>query len=65
MVRVDEHRRARQCGTKIRYRSAQRAWKARQQIASFHGEAPMDVYHCPHCGNFHLGHRRQAREPIG
>lgn len=52
---------ARECGTKFRHDSKA---GADAQAASLHRNraatpATAHVYRCPHCGGWHVGHRKQ------
>ena len=49
----DPHYHRHQCETKIPYSSRAEARNAAKKANSM-GGAPMDVYECPFCGDFHL-----------
>lgn len=54
--------RARECGTKIPHRSRGAALKQIRSLiqAGTNGRA-MQAYRCPHCGAWHVGHRKNRR----
>lgn len=51
-----------QCRGKTQYHKAD-AKRARDQKQVHNGGRRMDVYRCPHCGWFHLGHSSPRPDP--
>lgn len=54
--------RARECGTKQRH--ATRAEAKAHRAALVRSGSPvsgLSIYRCPHCGAFHVGHRKRRR----
>lgn len=54
--------RARECGSKQRHPDRGAALRHFQSLVRY-GTAPgrMSVYRCPHCGAWHVGHRKRRR----
>ena len=50
-----------QCGNKIKYKSFEQARDARFNLFKKAKKClgPLEVYECPHCNCFHIGHRIQ------
>ena len=44
-----------QCHGKKKYRLARRAMKDCRSLATENPESIFTVYHCPHCGKYHVG----------
>jgi hypothetical protein len=44
-----------QCYGKKRYKLARRAMKDAQSLAADYPNMAFTVYHCPHCGKYHVG----------
>lgn len=61
----DEETYRRQCEGKVPYRRRVLANKAMNRvILNSHGSPAsrgMNVYHCPHCGRWHFGHRSRSK----
>lgn len=54
---------ARTCGQKARHASKADAERHLFALVRNTGTAPrgMSVYRCPHCGSWHVGHRKRRR----
>ena len=51
-------RRRKECTGKVGHDSRDSAMRARRTLTRGKvGEYPMNVYKCPHCGQYHIGHK--------
>ena len=52
-----------QCDGKRKYASKPEAKHAARRYETYWGGGHVDVYRCPHCASYHIGHPRFKKAP--
>lgn len=55
---------AQQCGSKRTHRSKGDAKRAARRVETTLGSGRLEVYRCPHCARWHVGHPPSRRRPL-
>ena len=55
---AQQRKRRGECLRKIGYRDKREAYAMKRKLETERLERGLTVYECPHCGLFHVGHRR-------